>query len=43
MKEGIQAKFVAGVLICNNVVAVRRVSLIEGGHPGRVCGWSSHM
>ena len=34
MKEGIQAKFVAGVLICNNVVAVRRVSLIEGGHPG---------
>ena len=43
MKEGIQAEFVAGVLICNNVVAVRRVSLIEGGHPGKVCGWSSHM
>ena len=44
MKEGIGAEFVAGVFICNNVVAVRRVSLIEGGgHPDRVCGWSSHM
>ena len=42
-EEGIQTEFVAGVLICNNVVAVRRVSLIEGGHPGKVCGWSSHM
>ena len=31
LKENIQAEFVAGVLICNNVVAVRRVSLIEGG------------
>ena len=37
MKESIQTEFVAGVLVCNNVVAVRRVSLIEGGHPGRVC------
>ena len=43
MKEVIQAEFVAGVLICNNVVAVRRVSLIEGKHPDRVCGWSSRM
>ena len=42
MKESIQTEFVAGVLICNNVVAVR-MSLIEGGHPGRVCAWSSHM
>ena len=42
-EEGIQTEFVAGVLICNNVVAVRRVSLIEGEHRGRVCGWSSHM
>ena len=37
LKEGIQAEFVAGVLICNNLVAVRRVSSLEGGHPGRVC------
>ena len=37
IKEGIQAEFVAGVLICNNMVAVRRVSLFEGWHPGRVC------
>ena len=43
LKESIGAEFVAGVLICNNVVAVRRVSLIEGGHPGKVCGWSCHM
>ena len=33
MKEDdIQTEFVAGVLICNNVDAVRRVSLIEGEH-----------
>ena len=37
LKEGIQAEFVAGVLICNNLVAVRRVSSLEEGHPGRVC------
>uniref|UniRef100_A0A3Q2QR57 Cleavage and polyadenylation specificity factor subunit 2 n=1 Tax=Fundulus heteroclitus TaxID=8078 RepID=A0A3Q2QR57_FUNHE len=27
LREGIQAEFVGGVLVCNNVVAVRRVSL----------------
>lgn len=26
LREGIQAEFVGGVLVCNNVVAVRRVS-----------------
>lgn len=29
MKEGIQAEFSGGVLICNGVVAVRRVSAIQ--------------
>jgi len=29
-KAGIQAEFAGGVLICNNVVAVRRVSNIYG-------------
>ena len=33
----------AGVLICNNMVAVRRVSRTEGGHPGRVCGRGAHL
>ena len=28
-KAGIQAEFAGGVLICNNVVAVRRVSIKE--------------
>lgn len=27
LREGIQAEFVGGVLVCNNQVAVRRVSL----------------
>lgn len=27
LKEGIQAEFVGGVLVCNNMVAVRRVSV----------------
>lgn len=27
LREGIQAEFVGGVLVCNNVVAVRRVSV----------------
>lgn len=26
LREGIQAEFVGGVLVCNNMVAVRRVS-----------------
>lgn len=26
LREGIQAEFVGGVLVCNNLVAVRRVS-----------------
>lgn len=32
LKEGIQAEFVGGVLVCNNMVAVRRVSV----HPPQV-------
>lgn len=28
LREGIQAEFVGGVLVCNNVVAVRRVSFV---------------
>lgn len=28
LKEGIQAEFVGGVLVCNNMVAVRRVSVL---------------
>lgn len=28
LKEGIQAEFVGGVLVCNNMVAVRRVSFL---------------
>lgn len=35
LKEGIQAEFVGGVLVCNNMVAVRRVSV----HPP----WSERM
>lgn len=31
LREGIQAEFVGGVLVCNNLVAVRRVSV----HPSR--------
>lgn len=27
LREGIQAEFVGGVLVCNNQVAVRRVSV----------------
>lgn len=27
LREGIQAEFVGGVLVCNNMVAVRRVSI----------------
>lgn len=27
LREGIQAEFVGGVLVCNNMVAVRRVSV----------------
>lgn len=28
LREGIQAEFVGGVLVCNNQVAVRRVSVV---------------
>lgn len=28
LREGIQAEFVGGVLVCNNMVAVRRVSVL---------------
>lgn len=28
LREGIQAEFVGGVLVCNNLVAVRRVGLL---------------
>lgn len=28
LQEGIQAEFIAGVLICNNNVAVRRVGVV---------------
>lgn len=31
LKEGIQAEFVGGVLVCNNMVAVRRVSVLPTG------------
>lgn len=31
LKEGIQAEFVGGVLVCNNLVAVRRVSVLPTG------------
>lgn len=31
LKEGIQAEFVGGVLVCNNMVAVRRVSVLPVG------------
>ena len=36
-------EFVAEVLICTNMVTVRRVSLFERGHPGRVCGRGAHL
>lgn len=29
LREGIQAEFVGGVLVCNNLVAVRRVSVLS--------------
>lgn len=29
LREGIQAEFVGGVLVCNNMVAVRRVRLLH--------------
>lgn len=29
LREGIQAEFVGGVLVCNNQVAVRRVSVFK--------------
>ena len=35
LREGIQAEFVGGVLVCNNMVAVRRVSCPS--HRLRVC------
>lgn len=31
LREGIQAEFVGGVLVCNNMVAVRRVSVLPPG------------
>lgn len=31
LREGIQAEFVGGVLVCNNMVAVRRVSVLPTG------------
>lgn len=31
LREGIQAEFVGGVLVCNNQVAVRRVSVFNKG------------
>lgn len=31
LREGIQAEFVGGVLVCNNMVAVRRVSVLSTG------------
>ncbi len=31
LREGIQAEFVGGVLVCNNMVAVRRVSVLPAG------------
>ena len=31
LREGIQAEFVGGVLVCNNQVAVRRVSVFQKG------------
>lgn len=33
LREGIQAEFVGGVLVCNNMVAVRRVSVLPIGSP----------
>lgn len=34
LREGIQAEFVGGVLVCNNMVAVRRVSVLPAGSAG---------
>lgn len=31
LREGIQAEFVGGVLVCNNMVAVRRVGVLPAG------------
>lgn len=40
LREGIQAEFVGGVLVCNNMVAVRRVS-VGSPHPENVLSISS--
>lgn len=35
LREGIQAEFVGGVLVCNNLVAVRRVGVLCLKHVGK--------
>lgn len=36
LREGIQAEFVGGVLVCNNMVAVRRVSVLPRGSCSKI-------
>lgn len=38
IREGVQAEFVGGVLVCNNLVAVRRVSVCFISPASRVRG-----
>lgn len=37
LREGIQAEFVGGVLVCNNLVAVRRTEAGRIGLEGSIC------
>jgi hypothetical protein len=39
LREGIQAEFVGGVLVCNNMVAVRRVSSASALSPPLYTRW----
>lgn len=43
LREGIQAEFVGGVLVCNNMVAVRRVSVRPTGTERRLLIIWRHM